>query len=219
MVKHLCAFESLESLETLDLRGNPPIDTVNFDRAKLLNLSFLDMPITTNLVLDDAELGPYASEWLLYQAWPINASLVGVRFSNGNPRELITDTSRLEHLTIDQHLYDSYSDEIDRFASEEGNTLTVISYGDSNRDGFFNSSDLVLVFDAGEYDDGIAENSYWTTGDWNSDGDFDSSDLVIAFQTGQYEAEAAVVAVPEPSAMVLLLLGLSVLRRFKKLGL
>ncbi|MCP4191706.1 MAG: PEP-CTERM sorting domain-containing protein [Planctomycetaceae bacterium] len=58
-----------------------------------------------------------------------------------------------------------------------------------------------------QHEDGIAENSYWTTGDWNSDGDFNSSDLVAAFRAGQYEVETA-AAVPEPTAFALMLLGL-----------
>ncbi|MCA9213001.1 MAG: hypothetical protein KDB27_08050, partial [Planctomycetales bacterium] len=62
--------------------------------------------------------------------------------------------------------------------------------GDANNDGVFNSSDLVKIFQAGEYEDEIAENSTFEEGDWNGDGDFDSSDLVAAFQAGTYQANA-----------------------------
>jgi hypothetical protein len=58
--------------------------------------------------------------------------------------------------------------------------------GDSNLDGIFNSSDLVLVFTAGQYEDAIPGNSTFATGDWNGDGDFTTSDLVLAFQYGAY---------------------------------
>ncbi len=70
--------------------------------------------------------------------------------------------------------------------------------GDANRDGVFDSSDLALVFQAGEYEDAILGNSAWAEGDWNGDGDFDSSDLVFAFQQGTYSlgAAAAEKAVP-----------------------
>ena len=60
-------------------------------------------------------------------------------------------------------------------------SLPVI--GDSNLDGRFDSNDLIAVFQAGEFEDDIANNSVWEDGDWNGDGDFDSSDLVLAFQT------------------------------------
>jgi hypothetical protein len=62
--------------------------------------------------------------------------------------------------------------------------------GDANVDGLFNSQDLVQVFQAGEYEDGIAGNSTWNEGDWNGDLEFDTSDLVSAFQSGRYELAA-----------------------------
>jgi hypothetical protein len=64
--------------------------------------------------------------------------------------------------------------------------------GDSNYDGIFNSADLVIAFQAGEYEDLIVGNSIWEDGDWNGDGDFDTSDLVLAFQGSSYEVDARV---------------------------
>lgn len=87
--------------------------------------------------------------------------------------------------------------------------------GDSNLDHVFNSSDLVDVFTAGQYEDGVAGNSTWATGDWNGDGEFSSSDFVAAFSDGGYEQgpRAAVSAVPEPSSLSLLLVGVLGFRR------
>ncbi|MFC1757737.1 FG-GAP-like repeat-containing protein [Planctomycetota bacterium] len=59
--------------------------------------------------------------------------------------------------------------------------------GDSNGDGIFNSSDLILVFVAAEYEDDIDGNSTFAEGDWDGDGDFTSSDLIAAFQDGSYD--------------------------------
>ena len=42
----------------------------------------------------------------------------------------------------------------------------------------FDREDLQLVFQVGEYNDGIAGSSTWATGDWNCDGEFDREDLV-----------------------------------------
>ncbi|MCA9197930.1 MAG: VCBS repeat-containing protein [Planctomycetales bacterium] len=67
--------------------------------------------------------------------------------------------------------------------------------GDVNDDGRFNSSDLVAIFTAGEYEDGIAKNSTFETGDWNGDGEFNTQDLVKAFQEGAYSAAAVADAV------------------------
>jgi hypothetical protein len=85
--------------------------------------------------------------------------------------------------------------------------------GDSNLDGLFDSTDLVSVFAAGEYDDEIAGNSTWFSGDWDGDSEFDSSDLVMGFQGGyELPREAAAImeavrtdtaSVPEPSSLVL----------------
>ena len=77
--------------------------------------------------------------------------------------------------------------------------------GDSNGDGAFNSSDLVLVFRYGQYEDDIAGNSTWASGDWNGDMEFNTSDLILAFQEGDY-SEASVVAVPEPQHPALVLM-------------
>ena len=60
--------------------------------------------------------------------------------------------------------------------------------GDANRDGIFNSADLVRVLQRGEYEDQISGNSSWEEGDWNGDGDFTSEDLVLALQSGEYQA-------------------------------
>lgn len=77
-------------------------------------------------------------------------------------------------------------------------------FGDANLDGQFNSQDLTLVFQAGDYEDLIEDNSGWADGDWNADGEFSSSDLVVAFQDGGYEK---VAAVPEPAGLVAPLAG------------
>ena len=92
-------------------------------------------------------------------------------------------------------------------------------FGDANLDGQFDSGDLVEVFKAGQYEDGIAGNSTWATGDWNGDREFDTGDLVAAFQDGGFEAgpRAAVSVVPEPTCATLLLIGaLGILRSRKR---
>ena len=80
--------------------------------------------------------------------------------------------------------------------------------GDSNLDGEFNSSDLVTVFAAGKYE--ADADAGWADGDWGGDMKFDSGDLVVAFAEGGYELgpRPAVIAVPEPASIVMLLTGL-----------
>ena len=79
--------------------------------------------------------------------------------------------------------------------------------GDADVNGEFNSSDFVTVFSAGKYETG--SNAVWSEGDWNANGQFESGDFVAAFADGGYEVgpRAAVNAVPEPSSLLLTLLG------------
>jgi hypothetical protein len=58
--------------------------------------------------------------------------------------------------------------------------------GDANRDGVFNSSDLVLIFGAGKYQNETLGNARWEEGDWDGDQKFTTTDLVYAFQSGEY---------------------------------
>lgn len=93
--------------------------------------------------------------------------------------------------------------------------------GDSNLDGSFDTSDLVSVFAAGQYEDGEANelNSTWATGDWNYDLEFDTADLVAAFSAGGFEQgpRQATAAVPEPNCVAIawlaLLGGVAMIRR------
>jgi hypothetical protein len=55
---------------------------------------------------------------------------------------------------------------------------------DVNRDGRFDSGDLVSLFQHGQYEQRFA---YWYQGDFDGDGDFTTSDLVLAMQSGEYE--------------------------------
>ena len=77
------------------------------------------------------------------------------------------------------------------FEACEARTLLAVDgmatvLGDANRDGVFNSGDLTLVFQQGQYEDNVSNNSDWEQGDWNGDREFDSTDLVEAFQAGTY---------------------------------
>lgn len=62
--------------------------------------------------------------------------------------------------------------------------------GDANGDGIFDSNDLVAVLAAGEFEDGIEDNSTFEEGDWNGDGDFTTADLVAAFVLAGFEDDS-----------------------------
>ena len=80
--------------------------------------------------------------------------------------------------------------------------------GDSNLDLVFDTTDLVAIFAAGEYEDTIVGNSTWATGDWNGDMEFSTSDLTYAFSAGGFELgpRGDVHSVPEPTSIAILIL-------------
>lgn len=71
-------------------------------------------------------------------------------------------------------------------------------FGDSNLDGEFDSSDLIKVFQAGRYEDGVSTDASWMDGDWDGDGDVDTNDLIVAFAEAGYERGPRAIQVPEP---------------------
>ena len=80
-------------------------------------------------------------------------------------------------------------------------------FGDANLDGEFDAADLVTVLQAGKF--GTGEPASWSEGDWNADRIFDANDIVLALQDDGYNRGSllAVNSVPEPSSVLLLVIG------------
>jgi hypothetical protein len=57
--------------------------------------------------------------------------------------------------------------------------------GDANRDGVFDTADLLLIFQAGKFENIEAEHASWEHGDWDGDGKFTTRDLVLAFSQAE----------------------------------
>ena len=85
--------------------------------------------------------------------------------------------------------------------------------GDSDLNGQFDEQDIVAGFTAGKYLTGDAAS--WAEGDWDGNLAFDDQDFLAAFIAGGYlqGTRGATAAVPEPSSLILLSLGLLMIRR------
>ena len=92
--------------------------------------------------------------------------------------------------------------------------LLETEFGDSDLDGAFQSSDLVSVFTAGQYEDDTPQNSTWATGDWNGDREFTTSDIVAALVDGTPLSRALVV--PEPASLPLIAVGLMLIHERRR---
>jgi hypothetical protein len=109
-------------------------------------------------------------------------------------------TTRFDSGDLVVATYNVFTDDSDRYNYH--NEYRFWKLGDANHDGEFDSSDLVDVFQAGEYEDGVPGNSTWEEGDFNRDGDFDSSDLIEAFQYGGYESVPVTDIINPPLRLV-----------------
>lgn len=134
----------------------------------------------------------------------MDISLVGLTFSGDGPDDLaeLLSLTMLDNVTVDQMLFDSYSDEFNAFAAMEGNTVTVVpGLCDVNRDGRCDVADIDamtqnVVAGVNHKADHVElikrpmPHGFGTyLGDANLDGEFNSGDLVAVFEAGKYEQD------------------------------
>ncbi len=134
-------------------------------------------------------------------------------FLDANDIDLLTDAIHRGPPWIPETVYDLNADghvdmdDRDFWVRE----LVQTWYGDANLDGKFNTGDLVQVLAAGKYE--TDQSAGWGEGDWNGDGVFGTGDLVRTL--GECYEDCGVRhprIVPEPSAYVLWLVGMILLR-------
>ena len=157
-------------------------------RPELIGLTVVSPPITIEGPTNVFARTKIDEDWSGPAIGTFTVSTVGL------PGDL-NDDGRLSEEDINRlcqaiHDGDEQFDLSDNGLVDTGDLFVLIrdlfgtSFGDANLDGLFDSSDLVEIFRQGEYEDGIAGNSTWSSGDWNCDGEFDTRDLVVAFKFG-----------------------------------
>lgn len=172
----------------------------NLERA-IMNVEIAaSRNVQTLFITNDVLPNPYdtvPNDWeaLLSSILPapsINELTAAIRFDSINPIYDLNQDGTLDALDRD-------------FWIEQ---IAETKAGDANLDKRFDSADLIMVFQSGHYEDGIAENSLWQDGDWNGDGEFSSSDLVEAFGMGHYQQN--LVVVPESTSARSVILAVSI---------
>lgn len=134
--------------------------------------------------------------------WDKSPSWVASRTAGGTPGRAVDfdlnadgalDAGDIDRLCAGLQAQDGRFDlDLNRQVDLEDVDLLVVSamnsaFGDVDFDGVFGTSDMVLIFQRGQYEDTIPKNSKWLDGDWDCDGDFTTSDLVFAMQRSGWE--------------------------------
>ena len=209
-------------------RGTAGVSATGAQGTHLLDFSFFDHPDLGPLLEDSwsytlrfaisSDDASYATAaiWLdnvsVVEYVPI-VSVPGDYNDDGLVNAADADEQAVAMMTPNQNL-EIFDENADGVIDQADRTIWVHDhagtwYGDADLNGEFNSSDMVQVFAAGKYETG--EDASWAAGDWDGSGFFDSSDMVTAFVDGGYEKgpRPPAVAVPEPTAVLLLLIGLT----------
>jgi insulin-like growth factor-binding protein complex acid labile subunit len=132
------AFRELNNLQSLLLLEND-IQKLNLTGATFDSLGgcmafygigfCADTSEITDLILDDAVLSLGSFQAIIAATQLIStASLVGLGFSDTSPDDLsdLLNLERLDHVRVDQALFDQYAAEFNAFDANPGNSVTVV---------------------------------------------------------------------------------------------
>ena len=185
-------------LENVDVFENP--DPANSPRGVLFPFGFVSFEVSglapgehtfVQIIIHGA---PTPTSFYKYGPTPLNQSDHFYLFDASGRADCVSDPNcvgaQMSGNTVTLFFTDGATGDADRRANGrvvDPGGLGVVP-GDVNHDRVFDSTDLIDVFRAGKYEDGIPFNATYEEGDWDGDGDFTSSDLVLAFQAGSYVA-------------------------------
>jgi uncharacterized protein YjbI with pentapeptide repeats len=180
------------NLSSADLRSLELLRVAKFDGSTVYNqwTMFPERfdPVEEGLTFVRTPTGDFDGDGLL-TTQDVDSLLVNVGVEFANIRYDLNIDTRVDQTDVRRWLHE----------------LKHTWFGDANLDGRFDSTDLVAVFNAGEYQDWGYQNSTWSTGDWTGDREFTTTDLIVALADGGYEMEAPSLptVVPEPPGVLL----------------
>ena len=194
-------FDNDGSFTGLGAAGNGPLNADSAgDFTRLFYDGLLDDVAIWNEALTAAQIESLA-----------NRTRTPPQILGGKPGDFnfdgIVDAADIDLLTVGMISNDAAFDlDGDRDADFDDRLVLVKDIigtwiGDANLDGEFNSTDLVVIFSADQFDQEVS--AKWGTGDFNGDGMFSSGDFVVAFTDGGYELGPlpASASVPEPTSL------------------
>lgn len=186
-------------LDFLDLSGNA------FTHLDLTGTTFgrgfrgvrADSDEVIELTLDDVIFrSPKLSDLMKRTSALARASIVGLKLTRRHDLPSLLEIESLTDITVDQGLVDIFPEGFEAFEAQDTTTLTIVLYGDTNKDQQVDFSDFqVLATNFGQP-------GRWSDGDFDRDEEVGFSDFLLL--ASNFESEP-VQNVPEPNGLPYLL--------------
>ena len=155
----------------------------------------------TRIVLDDAYLNELAFSEVTSKRYVLleNLSAVGLGFvEQRDSLGPLIEMGPITNLVVDQGLAGLFAEQFEAFATKDGNTLTVVPYGDTNQDLTVDFADFLTLAS------NFGKPGRWSQGDFNRDQLVGLDDFLLL--SNGFGAKPGTTNVPEPRSVITALL-------------